>query len=229
MVANETAKKLILSSTDFVLNDLNRTRDGNSICFSYSPFDKENVYNANMKAVRILSQGYSITKNNELITEAEKAVKFVIDRQNADGSWFYSDLISDEYIDNYHTGYILDCLKDFIELTGNVTVKKNLEKSYNFYVSNFFENGRIPKFFNNKTYPVDSTSAAQSVITLCNFGNIKLASDVAEYMIGNMQSESGHFYFRRYNYFSNRSSFMRWSNAWMFAALSYLISYQLSR
>src|SRR5690606_8059965 len=113
---NNKAKKLIISATDFVLNDLNRTQHLNNFCFSYSPFDKQVVYNASMKGTRLLAQAYSLTNNDEYLNKAKLSVQFVIDKQNEDGSWFYSDKVNGKWIDNYHTGYVLDCLDEYIKL-----------------------------------------------------------------------------------------------------------------
>ena len=220
---NARAENLVLSSAEFVLNDLNRTNHGEDFCFSYSPFDNESVYNANMKAVRLLSQAYSLSNNPELLSAAKRALNFVLKSQNEDGSWFYSNRISDRRIDNYHTGYVLDCIKEYIVLSGDSEPGDQLKKGYGFYIKNFITPEGIPKFYNNNPYPVDSTSAAQSIITLCNFADTGIAFKVAEYMIENMQSENGYFYFRKYKHYTNKTSFMRWSNAWMFMALSSLI------
>jgi hypothetical protein len=39
-------------------------------------------------------------------------------------------------------------------------------------------------------------------------------------MIQNMQDKKGFFYFRKYPNNTEKISFMRWSNAWMFVGLS---------
>ena len=51
-------------------------------------------------------------------------------------------------------------------------------------------------------------------------------ADVAEYMIANLQDAKGYFYFRKYAYKTEKISFMRWSNAWMFAGLTELLKVQ---
>jgi len=49
-----------------------------------------------------------------------------------------------------------------------------------------------------------------------------MAVDIAKWMIENMQKSDGGFVFRKYQTYTKKTSFMRWSNAWMFAALSNL-------
>ncbi len=222
---NQKAIDLCKSATNFVLKDLNRIYQNETYCFSYSPFDKQTVFNASMKGVRLLSQIYSITKNEELKQTATNAVKYVINNQNSDGSWYYGVKTYSHWIDNYHTGYVLDCLDDYIKYTGDKSLSKNLKMGYMYYVNNFFEDSGLLKFYFNNPYPIDCTAGGQSLLTLTRFGNTALAEKVAIYLIKNMQSENGYFYFRKHKHYLQKTSFMRWSNVWMFVGIaSYLFN-----
>lgn len=223
IVGNPDCAGLIKSSAQFVLNDLNRTYDGDNFIFSYSPFDHQQVLNASMKAVRILAQAYSVTGDETLKQEAFKAVSFVASKQRPDGSWPYSLALIGDWTDNYHTGYILECMDEYARLCNDGRFDENIRKGFLFYRENFITDEGKPLFYAGKEWPVDCTAAAQSIITLCRFGDVETAEKVAMYTIRNMQSPEGGFYFRKYRYYTNKTIFMRWSNAWMFAALSELL------
>lgn len=216
----------ITSASEFVLKDLNRTYNNDTFCFSYSPFDKQVVFNASMKAVRILMQAYSISKNENLYIEARNAINFVMNYQQENGTWVYSTKLN-KRIDNYHTGYILSCLKDYINISGDLELSDNLHLGYSFYKNNFIEKNGAPKFYHNYLYPIDCTSASQTIMTLIKFGDINLAENVAKYMLENMFDKKGFFYFRKFKYFLIKTPMMRWSQAWMFAALSNLLYIKL--
>ncbi|MBK6641395.1 MAG: delta-aminolevulinic acid dehydratase [Bacteroidia bacterium] len=218
---NKAALDLCKSACNFLLNDINRFVDKDeSICFSYSPFDNIQVFNASMKGVRLLSQVYSVTKDPELYLIAKKGAQFVINYQQKDGSWKYAALNKGEWIDNYHTGYVLDCLHEFQNNCNDFTFEKNIQSGFEYYVNNFFVDDRIPKFYNNSIYPIDCTAGGQSILTLLRFNEVAKALNVAAFMIDKMQSPKGYFYFRKYKVYTEKHSFMRWSNAWMFAALA---------
>lgn len=223
ITGNTTALDLCISSSDFVLKDLNRNYEGDTFCFSYSPLDHQQVYNASMKGVRLLSQVYSVTKREELKTVADQAVRYIMNHQNGDGSWFYANKSTSQWIDNYHTGYVLDCLDEYICHTGQEQYKPALEKGFAYYVDNFFEEGYKPKFYNRLLYPIDCTAAGQALLTLVRFGKAEMACKVAQYTISVMQNSKGYFYFRQHKWYTQRTSFMRWSNAWMFVGLSQLV------
>ncbi len=219
----EEALALCLDSVPFVLKDLNRTYEGDNFCFSYSPFDRQVVFNASMKAARLLSQVYSVTGDEELVSTARRAVGFVIRNQRRDGSWSYSKGDTRNWCDNFHTAYILDCLDEYSKLTGHRESSPNLEIGLKFYSNNFFLRNGVPKYYSNAIFPIDATSAGQSILTLCRFSDSGRATRVANWMIENMQHPSGYFYYQKHKHWTNRISYMRWSNAWMFAGLSTLL------
>lgn len=224
---NNQSLTLCSEATNFILQDLKRTTgpDG-SVCFSYSPFDKQVVFNASMKAVRPLSQVYSVNGKKELKDIAHLAVSFVMNHQRPDGAWIYSTSKAGTWIDNYHTGYILDGLKSYISLCKDDTFKEHFRKGFDFYEKNFFHADGMPKFYNSNPYPTDCTAAAQSILTLTSNQKTELAVKVARFTITQMQSPDGYFYFRKFKHTIRKTSFMRWSDAWMFAALATLAAYE---
>lgn len=217
------------SAAAFVMKDLNRIDEtDDSLCFSYTPFDRYAVYNANMKAVRLLAQAHSLQPSELMIDTADKAMRYTMEAQNSDGSWYYASGSKGRWIDSYHTGYVLECGHAFETLSGNREWHETINKGYTFFHEHFIAEDGGPKFFHNRDFPIDCTSASQIILTLAQFGNKEEATQVALFMIREMQSKTGNFYFRKYHSFTRREAFMRWSDAWMFAGLSRLI-YVLSK
>src|SRR5690625_5083340 len=222
-------KELVISSAEFVTTDLKRTYHGDSVYFSYSPFDPQQVLNASMKGVRILSQVYSLTEDERLKQQADLAARFVIHLQRPDGSWGYSLAKQRGRVVNHHTGYILDCLDVYIRHCNVPSYDEHLYLGYENYKKHFLlESGR-PKFHSETTYPADSSSAAQSLLTLTRFGDLQRAEETARWTVDHMQADNGSFYFRKFKRYTIKTPFMRWSNAWMFASMGYLLMNKLRR
>ena len=222
ILGNPISKELCVSSANFVMNDLNRSYDGNLFCFSYTPADNQKVFNATMKAARLLSQVYFVTKDKNYILDANNTVRYVLSCQKSNGCWSYSKGDARKWVDNFHTGYILDCLFDYIENTGINDYKNNMMKGFDYYINTFFYNESIPKYYNNSLYPIDATAIAQSIMTLTKFKRNKIAKKIAGWSIENMKSKSDFFYFQKTRLYKNKIPYMRWVNAWMFLSLSYL-------
>lgn len=217
-----------LSAKDFILNDLNRTYDSNgNFAFSYSPFDKTSVFNASLLGARLLSRIYSYTKEEALITTAKRAVAYVCNYQNADGSWFYSTLPFHKWIDNFHTGFNLECIYEYGKYSNDGSFKQNFEKGMDFYLKAFFDKEGRSKYYHNSLYPIDIHAPSQLIVTLAKTGLLKqhkkIADNVLNWTIENMQSPEGYFYFQKRKYYTNKIPYMRWSEAWIFYALSFYL------
>ena len=99
--------------------------------FHILTFDNQKVFNASMKAARLLSQTYYFNNDSKLITTIRNVINFVINHQNDDGSWYYSLANKGNWVDNYHTGYIIDCIEEYQKISGDYYFKNNIEKDIN--------------------------------------------------------------------------------------------------
>jgi hypothetical protein len=223
LTGNRAALELCKSAVKFVLSDLHRSYDGDTFCFSYSPRDTQQVLNATMKAARLLVQVASVTDDRSILSEAAATVRFVLRHQRPEGSWPYAVGDTREWADNFHTGYILDGLEEYMRLSGDASVHDALQRGIRFYTDHFFTSDGVPAYYSNSLHPIDATAGAQSILTLTRFGMNGQAGLVADWMIRNMQSPDGSFYYQKHKWYTNRISYMRWSNAWMFVALAFLV------
>lgn len=217
----ETAR----STCDFILKDLNRTYDDkNNFAFSYSPLDKSVVFNASLLGSRLLSRVYSFTNEKKLVEAAQRSVAYCCSYQRTDGSWGYGTLPFHQWVDNFHTGYNLECISDYMKYTGDNVYVNNVNQGLSYYISTFFTNEGISKYYNNSVYPIDVHAPAQMVITLAKLGRFhehkELMDTVLHWTIRNMQSKKGFFYYQINKFFSSKIPYMRWAQAWMFYALS---------
>ncbi len=225
---NQKYLDVALSSAEFVLKDLHRTPFNNGFLFSYSPLaGNDTVFNASLLGSRLLSFCYHYTRNESYKTAARQSILACCNAQKADGSWVYGMLPVQSWIDSFHTGYNLDGLIAYEELTGDISFHENIEKGFDFYIKNFFEQDGCPKYYHNRKYPIDIHCPGQLFVTLARlhkFNEYKqLADKVLEWTIENMRDKKGYFYYQLKQGINTRIPYMRWSNAFMFNALSYYI------
>ncbi|SHG68448.1 hypothetical protein SAMN05443144_1459 [Fodinibius roseus] len=228
VIKKDKFKSEALSSAEFVVNDLNRTEKKDGFLFSYAPkFGNNTVYNASLLGSKLLARIYSITNEEIYFRSAKQSVIACCEAQNDDGSWYYGELPIQNWIDSFHTGFNLEALYDFQKYTGDSTFEGNFKKGLKFYISNFFLKDGTPKYYHNRIYPIDIHSPAQCIITLANSNCIdshkKLAENVINWSSNHLQDEEGYFYYQVRKFYKNKIPYMRWSQAWMFAALSYYL------
>jgi hypothetical protein len=107
-------------------------------------------------------------------------------------------------------------------LSGDLRYREVIERGWSFYRDRFFWGDEVPCYFPGKRFPVDATACAQSILTLCEFGDLSTADRVAEWTVAHMQNADGGFAYQVHRYFTNRIVYARWSVAWMAAALARL-------
>jgi rhamnogalacturonyl hydrolase YesR len=217
-----------ISTKNFILKDLKRTVSPNgNFVFSYSPYDTSSVFNASLLGARLLARIYTYTNDEELKIIAGKAVAYCCDQQNPDGSWFYSTLPFHQWIDNFHTGFNLECLIDYKRFTGDESFNEHIESGMRYYLETFFDEDGRSRYYNNSLYPIDIHAPSQLFVTLHKAGIFDerrdLADRVMKWTVTNMQSSQGYFYYQKRKYLTNKISYMRWSQAWIFYGLTYYI------
>lgn len=229
---NEKYLETALSSAEFVVNDLTRHQCEKGFLFSYSPLDGNNtVFNASLLGSKLLSLIYKYTKNENYLELAKESIVACCDNQFKDGSWIYGLKATQNWIDSFHTGYNLDALITYKNISGDKSINENIDKGFHFYINNFFLDDGTPKYYHNKIYPIDIHCPGQLFITLSKMMKFEqyktLASKVLDWTIGNMQDKNGYFYYQLKKGISSKISYMRWSNAFMFNALSYYLLEEL--
>lgn len=207
--------------SSFLLNDLNISKEDNSICFSYTPGDTSRIHNVNLLAAEYLARINAIEKDSNIEEIVKKAVRLSCERQSQDGSWFYGEDANQRWIDNFHTGYNLVALERIQKQIDAFEFTENIKRGYDYYKKNLFI-GVIPKYFHDRLYPIDIHCIAQAIITFLAFEDKEKAKAVFEWAVENMRSSKGYFYFQKNKFYTNKIPYMRWSQAWMFYALIYL-------
>jgi hypothetical protein len=216
------------SAARFVLEDLPRTVEGDgTFCWAYYPSDHQRVLNATMKGARLCAQVYSVTRAASYLEPALQTAAYVAAQQRDDGSWPYAVSDRRSWADNFHTGYVLDSFDSLERCAEDKRFHEVKQKGWSHYRTNFFVAGKIPKYYAEKPYPIDATACAQSLLTLCRFGDVDTATAVADWVIENMQCPDGHFAYQVHRRRAVRIPYMRWSSAYFYAGLSRL-QYALS-
>ena len=229
----ETAR----SSCEFILKDLRRSADPDDdegeLCFSYSPLDETKVFNASLFAAETLACVGVLAGEREFSDVANdlavRAARYVIRRQHDDGSWAYGAGPGQLWVDNFHSAYVLLSLWRIMKcLRGGVELKPALERGYRFWRERFFLADGWPKYYHDTLYPADAHAAATAIITLIELQELDrealpLAETIAAWTSRNLRDSRGFFYYQRRRFYTVRTPFMRWTQAWMLYALARLL------
>jgi len=186
------------------------------------------IHNANFLAAAFLSRVWTHTRESRLLDRAMAVARYSAGRQRSDGSWVYGEAPTQQWVDNFHTGYNLGGLRAFASYARTDEFDESIQRGFDFYLAHFIRADGAPAYFHNQLYPIDVHCVAQSLITLTQFQDLDsrsltMAYSVFEWAMKHMWDERGYFYYRVLRFGTIRTSYMRWSQAWMLLAIATLL------
>jgi hypothetical protein len=221
---------MAVSAAEYILNVLYWTEGDRTAGFSYPlPSLRAQVHNANFLAAALFCRVHKHTGEKKFLGPALRAARYSAEKQHADGSWDYGEAASQHWIDNFHTGYNLCALQEIDRYLETDEFDASIRRGFDFYKAHFFRADGAPRYFHNNTYPIDIHCVAQSIITLLAFrdldpGGVPLAHSVFRWAKSHMWDDRGFFYYRVLRLCTIRTSYMRWSQAWMLLAVRTLLA-----
>ena len=214
----------------FIMTGLERRAEGHGVCLSYIPGQYKSVHNANMLGAALLARVATHVGDAAMTKVARQAVDYTVGAQLPSGAWWYGEGDHLHWIDNFHTGYVLDSLWCYFDATGDFRHRTAFDKGADFFIANFFLDDGTPKYYANRTWPIDIQCASQAIETLTMLGRNRkdqslrdLARKVASWTVHRMQDRSGYFYFQRLRFMVNRTPTLHWGQATMLHALACLL------
>jgi hypothetical protein len=221
--------EMAASSAEYILKNLYWTNGPSVAGFSYPCASlRTQVHNANFLGATFLCRVYKHTGERKLLGPALRVARYSAALQHADGSWAYGEAPTQRWIDNFHTGYNLCALQSLSRYAETAEFAACIRRGFAFYRDHFFREDGAVRYFHNGTYPVDIHCVAQSILTLValkdlDSGSVALANSVFRWAMTHMWDDRGFFYYRVLRFCTIKTSYMRWSQAWMLLALSALV------
>src|SRR5579862_2088186 len=122
------------------------TGPGAASC-GYTPAadDPCGVVNASAYRAFLLTKAGLELDEPKYLEVAQRNLNFVLACQNGDGSWFYSTDGERDFVDHFHTCFVMKALAKIEQLTGNSACTEGLERGVSYYIKYLFDSDRRPK------------------------------------------------------------------------------------
>jgi hypothetical protein len=184
--------------------------------FRYVPAEDELVHNANLLACAVLVR----TGREDL---ARQALATSLAAQREDGSWPYADGPRGDWVDNFHTGYVLESLARCVQLLPDGGDR--LDRGLDYWQRELFQADGTPRPAPGRVHPVDAHDYATAVDTwLAVAGRrseaLARAERLARLLVERMLDPAGFVRFRQGRLWTSRVPFVRWTTAPSFRALA---------
>lgn len=241
LTGDSTALDICVAACRGMGTAFNRLVDSSAhLCLSYSPHDRMEVYNINALAGGICCEVGASVGDASVSDLGFRMLNWVADGQQTDGSWEYFSKRSGggaSSIDHFHTAMTLHGFLDGLQVMQERKWQTAVNLGLEFYLSRMFDKNGRPKYFDNKTFPIDIMSSAEGILLLSkveqdqfSWLNPSLRHAALEKLDGlvlwscsNLQTGKGDFYYRIYPVGKLSLGSIRWGQGAMLKALaSYL-------
>jgi hypothetical protein len=120
--------------------------DTASTC-SYTPFDKGGVINPSAYRACMLAYASVDLNNDRYWTIAERNLNFILETQRPNGSWYYSTDGERDFVDHFHTCFVMKALAKIDRLKPHEGCRQAISKGVKYYLENLLDEKGLPKPF----------------------------------------------------------------------------------
>jgi hypothetical protein len=226
-------KQILESIARHAANDIKDfpTSAAASSC-SYTPYDRGGVINAAAYRAFLLTSASQVFSNDDYWKMAERNLNFVLENQNLDGSWYYAPDGVRDFVDHFHTCFVMKALAKIHALTGHEACGRALTKGVAYYQNNLFDEDGLPKPFSKAprltVYKRELYDCAEC-INLClllrdRFPQLeKTLQTVVTGILKDWIKPDGSFRSRRLHLGWDNVPMHRWGQAQMFRSLAFFL------
>lgn len=143
-------RRVMRSIADHALTsyrDFETTADAATCAYTPAPGDAGGVINASAYRAFLLTRAGIDFDDDRYRRAARRNLNFVLASQNADGSWFYSTDGQRDFVDHFHTCFVMKALAKIEALTGSTGCGQAIERGVGYYVRALFDARRLPAPF----------------------------------------------------------------------------------
>ena len=199
----------------------------------YGPYDdKGGVINASAYRAFLLTSAHLYFPEDQYWEAAERNLNFVLETQQPNGSWLYSIDGKRDFVDHFHTCFVLKALAKIEQLTGHKECHKAIEKGVRYYAKELFDEEGLPKPFSKAprltVYRRELYDYAECInlgVLLKNrFGELdKARITVLGDLLTRWQKPDGSFRSRKLYFGWDNVPMHRWAQSQLFRSLCFLL------
>jgi hypothetical protein len=207
--------------------------DAASCAYTPAKDDRCGVINASAYRAFLLTKAGIELAQPSYLEAAQRNLNFVLNAQTADGSWCYSIDGERDFVDHFHTCFVLKALTKIEYLTASAQCRGAIERGINYYVKNLFGLEGLPRPFSKAprltVYRRELYDYAECinlcVLLLGRFADLdRTFSTVLADLLERWQKPDGAFRARELIVGWDDVPMHRWAQSQVFRSLCFLLS-----
>ncbi|PZR80116.1 MAG: hypothetical protein DLM52_00030, partial [Chthoniobacterales bacterium] len=225
--------EILHSIVQHVCNDIKDFDVGpNASRCSYTPDDTGGVINAAAYRAFLLTSASQVFNNDTYWRRAERNLNFVLENQSPDGSWRYAADGVRDFVDHFHTCFVMKALAKIQGLASHDGCERALQRGIEYYLQDLFDSEGLPKPFSRAprltVYKHELYDYAEC-INLClllrhRFLRLERTLErVIDQVTRDWIKRDGSFRSRRLHYGWDNVPMHRWGQSQMFRSLAFYL------
>jgi hypothetical protein len=154
----------------FLIKDLGVFNYKNKTWIKYWPNKTIPIVNVQALMASVLSRANKYFNNRKLEKLADQCAETVIIYQKKDGSWKYSEDNKANFIDGFHTGFVLQGLAEYNKYKDNKINKdiyKAIKIGFDYFKNHLITKDAMPRYYADGRISNDGQNFAQCIQTIC--------------------------------------------------------------
>lgn len=217
------------SGVNYFLIELPQRRVSNEhVYFVYHPNNPKFIPNLPAVLCGTLARFFRLSGNQNKFQTVIHNLNYIVSHQRPDGAWLYAETAP--YIDNFHTGFILEGLLKFELFSGDKRFRESLNRGVNYWRSNLFRKSGKPIHRKLAGFPsnadslltrIDARDCAQSLVLLSYLQPeyIEMLQTILLWTVQKFKSKQGYFYYQQLPMYKLKGPFIG-TQAWMLYGLT---------
>lgn len=218
--------------------DVETGPDAASCAYTPAPSDRAGVVNASAYRAFLLTRAGIELSEPRYLEVARRNLNFVLACQNADGSWHYSTDGQRDFVDHFHTCFVLKALAKIEQLTGCSQCRDAIEHGIGYYCRSLFDADGLPAPFSKAprltVYRRELYDCAECInLAVLLYGRFpeldSILSRVVTELLRRWQKSDGSFRARQLLVGWDDVPMHRWAQSQVFRSLCFLVFRSLGK
>ena len=213
--------------------DVQTAPDAASCGYTPALDDPAGVVNASAYRAFLLTKAGLELSEPKYLAVANRNLNFVLACQQDNGSWYYSTDGQRDFVDHFHTCFVLKALAKIEQLTGCPLCRSAIDRGIGYYARNLVDATGLPVPFSRRprltVYRRELYDFAESVnLALLLYGRFlemdRILSCVVTELLARWQKADGSFRARQLLVGWDNVPMHRWAQSQVFRSLCFLLS-----
>jgi hypothetical protein len=206
-----------------------------SCAYTPAPDAPSGVINASAYRACLLTQAAHHFSDSRYREAAERNLNFVLASQNEDGSWYYALDGERDFVDHFHTCFVLKALAKIEQLTECGRCSAAIERGVAYYVESLFDADGLPMPFSRRPRLTVYRHELYDYAECINLGILlrgrfpeldHIVNSVVADVLMRWQRSDGSFRARKLLLGWDNVPMHRWAQSQLFRSLTFLLAHE---